>query len=63
MRLFCISKCHNIVFEYDKRMKDLSIRIYARKQTKKCLGDVLLDDRTTKKLAKWFCQHLDKYGA
>jgi hypothetical protein len=53
MKLFCISKCHNIVFEYFKKDKQMSIRIYERNQTKKALGDVYLDDIAIKKLVKW----------
>jgi hypothetical protein len=53
MRLFCISKCHNIVFQYFKKDKHMSIRIYERNQKKKCIGDVYMDDRGIKKLIKW----------
>ena len=53
MKLFCISKCHNIAFEYFKKDKQMSIRIYDRNQTKKCIGDVYMDEREIKKLIKW----------
>jgi hypothetical protein len=52
MKLFCISKCHNIVFQYFKD-KQMSIRIYERNQKKKCIGDVYIDERAIKKLVKW----------